>query len=80
MPSSRLNSILLIVSIEINFEGLFLIVPVIKAENITAIYSSVKVIYYYYYDHYYYYQVAQKISNSLLVLFDLRFFYLKDLV
>ena len=36
------NGILLIVSMEINSEGLFLIVPIIKAENITAMYSSVK--------------------------------------
>lgn len=70
------NSILLMVSMEINSEGLFLIVPIIKTENITAIHSSVKANFYYY-DYYY---AAQKISSSLLVLLDLCFFYLKDLV
>ena len=35
------NSILLIVNLEMNYEGLFLIVPIIKAENIAAMYSSV---------------------------------------
>ena len=45
--SVTFNSILLRVSIEINFEGLFLTVPIIKPENITAIYSSVKANFYY---------------------------------